>query len=145
MTAATATRDIFDLAGATFGTETDEMAERFAAVATPVPVIEVRCLGCGRVLHSAESRARGRGRACYRRAMDAAATLGPEFSDRQVEAAIEAIEDGAVVPSGIAGVWLVVGSRGDKVYATTVSTCECEHFAKRGRACHHMASVSLVA
>ena len=142
MTAATTTRDPF-AALDQFGAETDEMVQRFAAVATPAPV--VRCLGgCGRRLTSATSIRRGYGRQCWKRAHERAATLGPEYSDTQVESALEALEDGAVVPAAVPGVWYVVGSRGDAIYETTLATCTCERFGKRGKACSHMAAVSLV-
>jgi len=116
--------------------------------ADPAATVEpvVYCLGgCGRKLTSAESVARGYGRRCWRRAHERAATLGPEYSDRQVEAAVEAIEDGAVVPAAVPGVWYVVGSKGDAIYETTAATCTCKHFTERGKACSHMAAVALVA
>jgi hypothetical protein len=149
-TQATATRNAHDARG--IAARLDAMlaeadaefdAEDAAAVVTaPAPV---RCLGCRRILKSETSIARGRGKACYRRALAAAATLGPEYSDRQVESAIEAIEDGAVVPAAVPGVWYVVGSRGDAIYETTTATCTCLAFSEHGRTCWHRASVELVA
>ncbi|MDT3438322.1 DUF6011 domain-containing protein [Pseudofrankia sp. BMG5.37] len=160
-TTTTATRDLFDIVGA-FGDETDAMAERFAAVvagvaleaapavtetpAEPVPAAEVRCLGgCGRVLRSAASIARGYGRRCWERAHRRAETLAGSFSDDQVEAAVEAIEDGAVIPAAEAHVWLVVSSRGDEVYRVeNAAVCDCEA-GQAGRQCWHLGAVALVA
>jgi len=131
----------------TFSDESDALAARFAAVVAPAPATPpARCLGCGRALRSAKSLAAGMGPTCLRNARRRASLLDGSFSDRQVEAAVEAVEDGAVVPAAVAGVFYVVGSKGDKVYETTAAgTCTCRAFVDGGRLCWHAAAVALVA
>ncbi|ADP78361.1 DUF6011 domain-containing protein [Pseudofrankia inefficax] len=127
-----------------FGADTDEMAARFAAVVadfTPAPA--ATCLGCGRRITAAASVARGYGEGCWRRARRRAALLAGSFSDRQVEQAVEAVEDGAIVPAETPRAWLVVSSKGDEVYQTDGAACDCPA-GQSGRICWHLASVALV-
>lgn len=123
--------------------ESDELAARFAAVvastiveAAPVAeqVAPARCRDCGRPIRAAASVARGLGEGCLRKARRRAVELGDAYSDDQVEAAVEAVEDGAVVPDADAGVWLVVASKGEVVYTTDGAVFDCPA-GKAGRAC----------
>ncbi|ADP84395.1 DUF6011 domain-containing protein [Pseudofrankia inefficax] len=127
-----------------FGADTDEMAARFAAVVadfTPAPA--PTCLGCGRALRSARSIAAGMGPTCLRNARRRAALLAGSFTDRQIEAAVEAVEDGAVIPAETPRVWLIVGSKGDEIYTTDGAVCDCLA-GQNGRACWHLAATALV-
>jgi hypothetical protein len=109
-------------------------------------VAEVRCLGgCGRVLRSPASIARKYGRRCWERAHRRAETLASSFTDEQVERAVEAVEDGAVVPGETPAVWYVVSSRGDAFYTVeNAAICDCEA-GQAGRMCWHLGAVALVA
>jgi len=96
---------------------------------------------CGRRLYSAASRARGYGWGCWRR-IRAAATLAAlaEFTAAQLEQARELIEDAAIVPAAILGVFHVVSSDGAEIYTTSLETCDCP----ASRACYHQAAAALV-
>lgn len=126
--------------------DSDDWSE-FDAIPAPAPVVEpvIRCLGCGRELKSETSRRVGLGRTCLRNARRRATLLDGSFTDAQIEAAVEAIEDGAVVPAAVPGIWYVVGSKGDEIYETTAATCTCKAFTEAGRLCWHRASVALIA
>lgn len=107
--------------------------------ATAAPT--TNCLRCGRALTSAKSVAAGYGRGCQRKIRQNTETLGAQFTDRQIEDAVELVEDGGAVP--VDGVtWLTVGSRGE-IYTTTAHSCTCTA-GQNGRACYHVAGVLAV-
>ena len=114
-----------------------------------VPAHEARCLrpGCGRVLKSAESRARGYGRRCWAMVLNAARTadLSP-WTASQIAEAEQAIEDGAVVPSTREGVFHVVSSDGTEVHLVHRNGCNCTSGLKTrpARPCYHRAAVTIV-
>lgn len=107
--------------------------------ATAAPT--TNCLRCGRALTSSRSRAAGYGKGCARKIRQNTETLGAQFTDRQIEDAVELVEDGGVIPvDGIT--WLTVGSRGE-IYTTTAHSCTCPR-GEHGRACYHQAAVLAV-
>jgi hypothetical protein len=102
--------------------------------------------GCGRRLYCTTSRARGYGWGCWRRIRAAAkaqalAAKLAAFTARQIEAAREAIEDGAVIPAAIIGWFHVVSSDGSEVYEGTASNCPCP----AGAECWHRAAMIMAA
>lgn len=97
--------------------------------------------GCGRRLYCATSRARGYGWGCWRRIRAAAkasalAAKLAAFTARQIDAALEAIEDCAVIPAAVIGWFHVVSSDGSEIYEGTAETCPCAAPA----ACWHRAA-----
>lgn len=94
--------------------------------------------GCGRRLICKASRARGYGWGCWRR-IRAAAKLAAlaAFTARQIDAALEAIEDCAVIPAAVIGWFHVVSSDGSEIYEATAQTCPCRASAE----CWHRAAV----
>jgi hypothetical protein len=101
-----------------------------------------RCLRCGRRLTAQASVSRGTGRTCAARITAAAeATDLSAFKPAQVEAAREAIADGAVIPTSRPAVYAVSSSDGTLVYITDAyaQTCSCKAGAN-GRGCWHVAA-----
>ena len=102
--------------------------------------------GCGRRLFCKTSRARGYGWGCWRRIRAAAkaetlAAKIAEFTARQLEQARELIEDAAIVPGMVAGLFHCVSSDGTEVYDTTADGCLCP----ASGSCYHRLAVLLVA
>lgn len=101
--------------------------------------------GCGRHLFCKASRARGYGWGCWRpirataRAEALAAKLAA-FTARQIEQARELIEDAAIIPGAIAGLFHCVSSDGTEVYDTTAEECPCP----ASKECYHLAAVLMV-
>ena len=99
------------------------------------------CHRCGRRLYSAASIAAGYGKGCWaiiRAARKLAALIN--FTRQQVEDAIEIIEDAAIVPSAVAGLFYTVSSDGTEIYDTTADGCNCP----AAKACKHNAAVIMV-
>ena len=136
---------------AIFGNEVEDgdrmWADFQAAAGIPAPVEPapvVRCIGCDRPVRSAEAIARGYGAGCWRKAHRRArlAALTADYTDRQIDDAVELVEDGGVIH--LRGqVFLTVGHRGD-TYRTTTRTCNCAR-GLAGKPCFHSAAVTLVA
>ena len=85
-----------------------------------------KCLRCGRTLRAAASVKRQYGRGCWtliRAAALAEAVKG--FTARQVDAARELIELGAVIATSRPGVFRVVSTDGERTYKTHSETCNC--------------------
>jgi hypothetical protein len=98
--------------------------------------------GCGRRLYCLASRARGYGWGCWRRIRaavkaEALAAKLAVFTARQIEHAIEAIEDCAVIPAAVIGWFHVVSSDVSEVYEGTASSCPCAASAE----CWHRAAI----
>jgi Family of unknown function (DUF6011) len=99
------------------------------------------CLRCGRKLHCAASQARGYGWGCWARIRVARKLVAlVQFTRRQVDQAIELIEDAAVIPTAIATVFRTVSSDGQRIYLTTTNGCTCP----ASGLCFHRAGVVLV-
>lgn len=98
--------------------------------------------GCGRRLYCKASRARGYGWGCWRR-IRAARKLAAlvNFTMRQIEQAIEAIEDCAVIPAAVIGWFHVVSSDGSEIYEATAETCPCP----ASKECWHRAAIIMAA
>ena len=101
--------------------------------------------GCGRRLYCAKSRARGYGWGCWRRIRAAAkaealAAKLAAFTARQIEQAVELIEDAAVIPAAVIGWFHVVSTDGSEIYEATASTCPCPATGE----CYHRAAVLMV-
>ena len=97
--------------------------------------------GCGRRLHCATSRARGFGWGCWRR-IRAARKLAElvAYSARQIEQARELIEDAAIIPAGVLGLFFSVSTDGSEFYRTTLEHCDCPAHA----GCYHQAALVMV-
>jgi hypothetical protein len=101
--------------------------------------------GCGRRLYCAKSRARGYGWGCWRRIRatakaEALAAKLAAFTARQIEQAVELIEDAAVIPAAIVGWFHVVSTDGGEIYEATAATCPCPATGE----CYHRAAVLMV-
>ena len=99
------------------------------------------CIKCGGRLHCAASKARGYGWGCWRivraaRKLEALAA----FTRQQIEDAAEIIEDAAVIPTAVLGLFWTVSSDGTEVYETTAGTCSCP----ATKACKHNAAVIMM-
>ena len=95
-----------------------------------------KCLRCGRTLRAAASVKRQYGRGCWtliRAAALAEAVKG--CAVKQVEAARELIELGAVVATRRPGVFAVVSTDGERTYKTHRETCTCPSGLRRLTAC----------
>lgn len=121
------------------------MTTKTAAPATT----PIDCLGCGRTIVSARSlraanRNGGYGRGCARKVADRAKAAAQSEPATRLDAATEAIEDGAVVHQ-TRDLWLVVSSKGDEVYTVDVATggCTCPA-GEHGRSCWHQLAVELL-
>ena len=78
---------------------------------------EVPCLACGHLVFSEASRARRIGSGCYRKLRAAFRTADlSQWTPAQVAEAVQATEDGAVVPSNREGVYHVVSTDGSEVH-----------------------------
>lgn len=100
------------------------------------------CIKCGRTLYCQASRARGYGWGCWariRKARKLAALVN--FTIRQIEQAVELIEDAAIIPTALATVFRTVSSDGERVYLTTANACTCP----ASKACFHQAGVMMAA
>jgi len=106
-----------------------------------VKITHKHCLRCGRMLHCAASRARGYGWGCWARIRGARKLAAlVQFTRRQVDQAVELIEDAAVIPTAIATVFRTVSSDGQRIYLMTVNACTCP----ASGLCFHRAGVLMV-
>lgn len=103
------------------------------------------CRRCGRTLTDPTSVLRGYGPGCVRKLRAAAKRLNTtDYSQRQLDAATEAIELHGVIPSTVPGVWLVVGTWGE-IHATDPNTARCTCTAgQNGRRCYHIAAAFIL-
>jgi hypothetical protein len=111
---------------------------------TDAPATTANCLRCGRVLRSAKSITDGMGRTCKAKVAAAARALDlAGFKPFQVDKAVEAIEQGGIVPTSRAGVYTAVSSDGTTTYLVHSVACTCPAGVK-GRACYHRAAVAIL-
>ena len=106
-----------------------------------------RCLGCRHLIRSAEALATGYGAGCRAKIRRAARTADlSQWTASQVAEAVQAVEDGAVVPSTRPGVLHVVSSDGSEVYRTHRDGCSCTNGlqTRPPRPCWHRCAVAIV-
>ena len=107
-----------------------------------------KCLGgCGYTLTSARAVARGYGSRCWAKIRKAAKTADlSAWTPAQVAEALQAIDDGAVVPSNREGVFHVVSTDGSEVHLTAEHGCNCTNGLqnKPPRPCWHRCGVAIV-
>lgn len=108
------------------------------------------CKGCGRDITSVRSireasRNGGYGRGCARKVAEAAQAAAQSEPATRVDAATEAIEDGAVIHQ-TQDLWLVVSTAGTEVYVADLGTggCTCPA-GQHGRRCWHLLAAELLA
>ena len=102
-----------------------------------------KCHRCGRAIRSAISRDRKYGSGCWAKVRRAARVLSDRlaaFTARQVDQAVELIEDLAIV-AGETGLFYAVSSDGEDVYEVTAEACSCPASA----ACYHQAAIVILA
>jgi Family of unknown function (DUF6011) len=104
-----------------------------------------RCLRCGRNLTAAASVTAGYGRMCKARIIAAAKVVElAGFTAAQRDKAAELIGDKGIVPTGLAGVWRTVSSKGDSYYLTDIWACNCRA-GRGGRPCYHRLAARILA
>lgn len=86
---------------------------------------QVKCKRCGRVLRSAKTAAVGIGRTCALREARENALKEAGLTEKQQAEALELLADGAVIPSGHKGVWLVLSRNSEDVHKATPDHCTC--------------------
>lgn len=107
--------------------------------------VTTRCLRCGRLLHSAKSRAAAYGPVCRARIRAAAlAAAVADFTAAQVAKARELISDGGLVPTRRAGVFRAVSSDGQASYLAHAAACNCPAGLRSRKACYHSLAVRIV-
>lgn len=118
-------------------------------MATSNAAQHMTCRKCFRAITSARSIREalsngGYGRGCARKVAENAKAAAMTEPVQRVDAATEAIEDGAVVHQ-TRDLWLVVSSKGDEVYTVDVATggCTCPA-GEHGRRCWHVVAVGLL-
>jgi hypothetical protein len=101
------------------------------------------CHRCGRTLRSAVSCARKYGSGCWAIVRRAARFLNDRlgaFTRRQVDQAVELIEDAAVIPAALLGYFYTVSTDGTETYLTAADICSC----LANKECYHQAAVLMV-
>ncbi|WP_433379108.1 hypothetical protein [Streptosporangium sp. CA-115845] len=105
---------------------------------------QAHCLRCGRVLRSATSIAARYGRHCLSLIRAAAHhTDLTGYTPAQIERAVEAIEQGGIVPTSRPHLWTAVSSDGTTVYLVALQGCTCLAGIKQRR-CYHRAAVAIL-
>jgi hypothetical protein len=108
---------------------------------------EVPCLACGHPVFSEASRARRIGSGCYRKLRAAFRTADlSQWTPAQVAETMQAVEDGAVVPSNREGVFHVVSTDGTEVHLVHRDGCNCTNGLqnKPPRPCWHRCAVTII-
>ncbi len=102
------------------------------------------CIRCGRRLTSAHSIARGYGKGCATKVRQAQTTADlAAYKPAQVAAAIELIEDAAIVQIR-PRIFRSVSSDGTELYLTAASGhCNCPA-GLRGTRCYHVAAAQIL-
>ena len=102
-----------------------------------------KCISCGHRLFCAISKRRGYGWGCWariRKAARKAMEVLTAFTARQVDQARELIEDAAIIPGAILGLFHAVSTDGTEIYETTAETCSCP----ASKECYHRAAVAIL-
>jgi len=108
---------------------------------------QTHCHRCGRTIRSAVSCARKYGSGCWTIVRRAARVLNDRlaaFTRRQLDQAVELVEDAAIIPADQDGVFYAVSTDGTEYYRTTAESCLCPA-GERGNPCYHRLAVLLVA
>lgn len=102
-----------------------------------------KCLRCDRTLRCQASITAGYGRICRARILAAAITKALQgYSKTQLEKALEALTDGALIRVR-QGLWQAVSSDGQGQYLTSTDTCDCPA-GQHGRTCYHTAAARMI-
>lgn len=104
-----------------------------------------KCTRCHRILRSAASIARGRGRTCERLARQEAAAKAAGFNPATVEKARQLIADKGIVPVRGRRVFRAVSSDGARTYLTAREACTCAAGLKGKHVCFHRVAATLLA
>lgn len=108
----------------------------------PAGPMHTHCLTCGRALRSDKSRRIGQGPTCAARIRRAARLLDT-YKTAQIDAALELIEDGGIIPVRPGRVWATVSTDGTAIHRTAPNACTCPA-GLRGTPCYHRAAVALL-
>lgn len=117
--------------------------------AIQITAAEARCLrpGCARKLTSPESVARGYGPGCWAKVRKAAKSADlSAWTPAQVAEALQAIGDGAVIPSNREGVYHVVSTDGAEVHLVAAHGCNCTAGLQNHppRPCWHRCAAAII-
>lgn len=108
---------------------------------TTTTATESHCLRCGRKLTASTSY----GPTCARKIREAAlGKVREDFTTDQQAKALELITDGGIVPHTRKGVYQAVSSKGDTVYLTHASACNCPAGLRAKRPCYHTLAARLL-
>lgn len=104
--------------------------------------MHTHCLTCGRALRSDKSRRIGQGPTCAARTRRTARLLDT-YKTAQIDAALELIDDGGIIPLRPGRVWATVSTDGTAIHRTAANACTCPA-GLRGTRCYHLAAVALL-
>ena len=98
--------------------------------------------GCGHRIWSAQSERTGYGSDCRTRVhlAERLAARHDGFKPEQVARAVQLIEDGAIVPSGVPALFVCVSSDGTRRYFTSLVHCTCDARVT----CYHQVAASIL-
>ncbi|HJT02044.1 MAG TPA: DUF6011 domain-containing protein [Pseudonocardiaceae bacterium] len=104
-----------------------------------------KCKRCGRKLTSQRSVARGYGRTCAAKVARIEAVIAT-YQPMQIDKALEAIEQTAIVPASDPARFVAVSSDGERNYIvdSALRMCSCPA-GQHGRMCYHLAAADLLA
>ncbi len=104
----------------------------------------MNCKGCSRKLTNSLSVERGFGPTCWAKKVAEVQALADElvreFSAKQIDKAMELIEDNALQPTRRAGLYLAISSNGFDTYLVHRNACNCPAGLKSVK-CYHRAAV----
>lgn len=115
-------------------------------MATNTTTETANCHRCGRRLTSAASVARGYGRTCRAKVREAAKVVDlTTYKVFQVAKAEELIEQGGIVPTGRAALYLAVSSDGTTRYMVDAAegSCSCPA-GDKGHRCYHLLAADIL-
>lgn len=102
--------------------------------------MHTHCGNCGRPLRTNASRKAGYGPTCLRRIR---ATALDGYKPHQIAAAVELIEDMAILAVRPGRVWATVSTDGQSIHRTARNACTCPA-GIRGSDCYHRAAVAIL-
>jgi hypothetical protein len=104
--------------------------------------MHTNCQRCGRPLTSPTSQRNGYGKTCGKH-IRTAATNATTYKHHQIEAALELIGDGAILPIRPGRVWATVSTDGQSTHRTAHNACSCPAGIS-GKLCYHRAAVAIL-